>query len=134
MILFAAMENRNGMMFNHRRVSRDRVVTEKIKEIVGKKVLWIDPYSVDLFPEAKSDPDFLKKAGQDDYCFVENRSVKDYVDNISTLYLFKWNRKYPADLYFDLNLDNFDLNEEVEFPGYSHEKITMQKYERKRGK
>ncbi|MGO5336751.1 ribonuclease Z [Bilifractor sp. LCP19S3_H10] len=128
MIVITVIEDRGGMMFNHRRLSRDRVLTEKIKNLVGNHTLWIDAYSATLFPDAHVDEDFLQKAGEDDFCFVEDRNLIPYKDRISTLYLFYWNRRYPADLFFNLPLAEYEMISQEDFPGYSHDKITLQKY------
>lgn len=128
MIVITIIEDRGGMMFNHRRLSQDRVLTEKIKNLVGNHTLWIDAYSATIFPEGHVDEDFLQKAGEDDFCFVEDRSLIPYKDRINTLYLFSWNRRYPADLFFDLPLAEYEMISQENFPGYSHDKITLQKY------
>ena len=132
MIVITVIEDRGGMMFNHRRLSQDRTLTEKIKNLVGNHTLWIDAYSATIFPEEHVDEDFLQKAGEDDFCFVEDRSLIPYKDRINTLYLFSWNRRYPADLFFDLPLTEYEMVSQEDFPGYSHEKITLQKYVYKR--
>lgn len=128
MIVITIIEDRGGMMFNHRRLSQDRVLTEKIKNLVGNHTLWIDAYSATIFPEGHVDEVFLQKAGEDDFCFVEDRSLIPYKDRINTLYLFSWNRRYPADLFFDLPLAEYEMISQENFPGYSHDKITLQKY------
>lgn len=131
MIVIAAVDDRFGMFFNHRRLSRDWVVTEKVKEIVGNGKLWIHPYSLDLFPDACAAEDFLVRAGKEDFCFVENRSLRTYSDQITEIYLFFWNRKYPSDLKFDLPLEPFWCKKYTGFPGYSHDNITLEIFERK---
>ena len=45
MIAIVCLEERKGMQFGGRRVSRDRVVTEKICELCEGKTLWMDPAS-----------------------------------------------------------------------------------------
>ena len=74
------------------------------------------------------DEDFMDKAGIGDYCFAENISVKAYEKQISKLVIFKWNRVYPADLYFDINLKKCHLVKSSEFAGSSHDKITEEIY------
>ena len=76
MIIIAAVEDRGGMEFHHRRVSRDRILTEKVRKITTGKILRVDPCSKDLFPEAEAGADFLDVAEKDDICFVENRPLK----------------------------------------------------------
>lgn len=133
MKIITVIEDRGGLMFNHRRLSRDRVLIKKIDDLVGKQTLWIDGYSKMLFPGAHVDEQFLEKAGKDDFCFVEDRSLAPYANRISNIYLFYWNRRYPADLFFDLPLSNYEMVSEENFPSYSHEKITLQQYVLKRG-
>jgi len=128
MKILAVVDDRGGMMFNHRRVSRDRVVIQHITQLVGKEKLWVAPYSAELFPNALVDEDFLKKAGEKDWCFVEDCSIRDYNDHIDEVYLYHWNRRYPYDLIFDLPLESYQLKECTEFAGYSHEKITVEHY------
>ena len=128
MKLIAVVEDRGGMLFNHRRVSKDRVLIDKIKQIIQGHTLLVHPFSAELFPDAKADEHFLDTAGEDDFCFIENCSVKAYEERISDVYLFRWNRKYPADLFFDLPLSEYKMVSQEDFPGYSHEKIILQKY------
>lgn len=131
MIVIAAVDDRFGMAFNHRRLSRDRVVTEKIKEIVGDGRLWVHPCSLDLFPDACAAENFLDRAGEDDFCFVENRPLRGYQGRVKRLYLFFWNRRYPSDLRFDLPLEPFRRVKEIKFPGYSHDEIALEVFEKK---
>ena len=42
--------------------------------------------------------------------------------------LYRWNRRYPSDLKFDLPLEGFTLRQRQEFAGYSHPKITEEVY------
>ena len=51
MIWIAIVDNSMGMLFNHRRQSRDRVVTEKILSMTKGKTLWMSAYSRRIFPE-----------------------------------------------------------------------------------
>ena len=53
MIGIVCLEERRGMQFGGRRVSRDRVVTEKICELCEGKTLWMNPASEKLFAEQK---------------------------------------------------------------------------------
>ena len=53
-------------------------------------------------------------------------------DKINTLIIYKWNRIYPADLHFDINVNDvsWELIDSEEFNGSSHEKITREIYRR----
>ena len=81
-----------------------------------------------VFPSAIA---FLVDAGAEDYCFVENTSVAEFKEKISKLVIYKWNRDYPADFYFDIDYANdYKLETTLDFGGTSHEKITKEVYVR----
>lgn len=128
MKIIAVTEDRGGMFFNGRRESRDRTLNEDIIRLTGSGRLWVAPISADMFPNAIVDEHFLDMAGNDDFCFVEDRSLQLYEKFVSDVYLYHWNRRYPADIYFDLPLERYHVVAVKEFAGYSHDKITMEHY------
>ncbi len=163
MRIIVCVDKRMGMSFNHRRVSRDRVVSGDILEMVKGNVLWMAPGAEKLFEEAfkakeketddgkkeqeceekkqgageletermwKVDPNFLEKAGAEDFCLVEGENLAGYEGKITEIVLYRWNRDYPADLFFEVDLSKWELEERKEFSGYSHEKITREIYSR----
>lgn len=133
MILIVCVDDNYGMGFNHRRQSRDQVVTEEVFKLSTSNKLWVNPYSISLFPEDSAlvaDEDFLEKAGENDVCFAECIDVSPWLNRANEIILFRWNRKYPSDLKFphDILKKEWKLEQIREFPGYSHEKITMEVY------
>lgn len=139
MVMITCVEDRDGTMFNNRRLSMDSVVYRKILELASGKNLWTDAGAGRLFRETGmaaaagvlEDADFLNKAEDGDFCFVEGQDMADVRDRLEGIVLFYWNRKYPADRYFDRSLlEGFRLKRREEFPGSSHEKLTMEVYER----
>lgn len=135
MIIIACIDTNNGMLFNHRRQSRDRILIQHIVEITDGRKIWMNSYSAGLFSNVEADKiiadsDFLDKAGAGDYCFVENESIVPYEDKIEKIILYKWNRHYPADSWFTLDLTSWNLTESEDFSGSSHEKITMEVYKK----
>ena len=58
--------------------------------------------------------------------------MEKYKERIKKIILFKWNRIYPADMYFDIPLveNEWKLTYVDEFEGNSHEKITMEEWKR----
>jgi hypothetical protein len=126
------LDDKGGMMFNHRRQSRDRTVTEDVIASAGNSTLYLAPYSEKLFSEAGAsfvaDDRFLSMAEQGELCFVEDRHLLSVVDRIEEVIVYRWNRSYPTDLFFDLDLTalGFCLREATEWEGYSHEKITKE--------
>lgn len=135
MKLMVCVDTRHGMLFNRRRLSSDRAVIDKILQLRGENRLWINEYSQSLFPPDADiciDPDFLRLAQTDDFFFVENVDVTPYLASADTVYLFCWNRTYPADLYFpvaELKQMWHQIYRE-DFSGYSHEMITLEVYRR----
>lgn len=137
MILIVAVDEDKGMMFNRRRQSKDRVLRERILSLAKGGKLWMNAYTRRQFPEDAQgeiivDEKFLEKAGFGDYCFLENIPAAPYEDRIEKIILFWWNRKYPSDTWFDIDLEGggWKLSETREFSGSSHEKITEEVYVR----
>ena len=134
MKVILCLDDNNGMLFNKRRQSRDRVVTEDVFSDLNGKKLKISPFSEKLFGEFSQslciDDDFLNNADENDVCFVEDRELKAF-NNITEITVYKWNRVYPADFKCDVDFTSFDLVEEREFQGFSHEKITKQIFRKK---
>lgn len=91
------------------------------------------PYTAGLFPDglpegAVAAADFLDRAGAGDVCFVEDAPLAPHRARITCLYVFRWNRDYPADRRLDLDLSGWERTEQEEFPGSSHDKITLERY------
>ena len=135
MIIVICADDKNGMMFNGRRQSQDRILREKILADAGNSKIWINAYSAKQFGDEDQSriqvaEDFLKKAGKGELCLVENVDVKPYLEKVEEIILYKWNRTYPADTWFDIDLTNWKMAETMEFAGSSHEKITKERYRR----
>lgn len=128
MNVIVCVDDNYGMMFNDRRQSRDR---EVIKDILDKHSdfnVYMSEYSKELFDEYGKDinvsNNFLFEAKDEDYCFVEDNSLKSFETEINKIIMYMWNRIYPSDIYFDIDLSNYRLVECREIKGYSHDKIT----------
>ena len=137
MIAIVCLDDRNGMSFNCRRQSRDAWLCQKVLDMAQGNCLRMAPYSVDLFGlgegnHIKVSDSFLEEAGRGDYVFVEDRALAPYAEKLEKLVIFRWNRVYPVDRYFDLDLVNGPLHktEEKDFLGKSHKRITMEVYTR----
>jgi len=126
------VDKNNGMMFGDRRQSSDKAVVLKILDLVGEGRLLMSPYSAPLFAGAEvvADDDFLNKAQAGDFCFIENANVN--AESLEDVYVFCWNRDYPADVYFepDWNAGGYKRVQKTEFEGNSHKKITLEVYRR----
>lgn len=134
MTLIVCLDEKNGILFNHRRQSSDRKLRERVLAHAGSKTLWMSVYSAGQFPalppNVRVDDDFLHRAEADDYCFLEG-SCTDVSKAVDRLIVYRWNRKYPADVYFSMTLfAEFRLVGCEDFAGSSHERITEEVYEK----
>ena len=133
MIVIVCLDNADGIMFNHRRQSRDANLIKDVELMVDGNTLLLNSYSAPLFDgtnvKLKISESFLSEAGDSDFCFVENVPAKDYENQISKLIIYKWNRDYPSDYYFDIDyVSNFKLKSSEDFTGTSHDSITKEVY------
>lgn len=130
MRIIACIDDNGGMMFNKRRQSRDRTVTADILELTAGHLLRLNEYSEKLFEEGQAvvGEAFLAQAQEEDFCFVENQSVQPYLEQVHEIILYKWNRTYPSDFYFDVDMSVWTLTDVKEWEGSSHEKITRERY------
>ncbi len=132
MILISCVENALGLLFNHRRCSRDRAVCGRILERAGNE-LWLAESSAGLFrefPEAALHivPD-MSQVPEGGYCFWELPAPEAEPEG---LVLYFWNRDYPSDekFVFPGGEDHWRLTAETDFEGFSHPLITERLYDR----
>ena len=135
MNVFVCLDEMGGMTFNKRRQSSDRVIREDILQTIGEKQLYVNSYTAKQFEEDSRllvDDACMENAKSGDYVFLENIAIGDYVSDIENIIVYRWQRKYPADFFFDVDLtsDNWNLSSSEEITGYSHEIIIKEIYEK----
>lgn len=128
MILAVCVDDKLGMLFNNRRQSKDRELRKDLLSLTDQ-TLWVNEYTAKQFTEDEKmwlniQEDYLDNIGEDDLCFVENLPLADYEEKVTKLILYRWNRIYPSDVRFPFDLANWELENEYEFKGYSHDMIT----------
>ena len=133
MDLIVCLDDRNGMSFAGRRQSKDRVLRQKMLEQVGDATLWMDSYSASQFeslPEnVKISQDLAEDASAGEYCFLERGDLGALKDKLEDILIFRWNRHYPSDKKFPMELlEGRTLAYAGEFAGSSHERITLEVY------
>ena len=134
MNIIVCVDKKNGMMFNGRRQSQDSVLRSKVMELCAGARLLMSEYSGLQFSEYSDiiiTDDFLQQAGAGDYCFIED-DVLPPAEPIENVVMFHWNRDYPADQYFalDLKSNGFKREKKEDFIGSSHKKITVEIYKK----
>lgn len=128
MKLIVCLDDKNGMLFNKRRQSRDKILIENVLKLCKGETLYTNEYSGTLFPENSVVVCENTDEIENGYIFAENFTVSE--EKIEEIIVYKWNRVYPADVYFNISLNNWKLEETVDFVGSSHEKITREVYRR----
>lgn len=134
MIAIICLDDNGGIMFNSRRQSQDKILRDKVLSILGGKKLLVSPYTAKQFvlddqSHLRVSENCYQEASDEEICFAE-----DILPNLSdpalkSIIIFRWNRVYPADKFFDTTaLKKWKLISTEEFSGNSHERITMEVY------
>lgn len=145
MVIVACADDLYGMMFNHRRQSKDLAVTEDICHMIdseeGNVKMWIKQYSSSLFVDKEElcnriivDDAFSEKCNKADFCFIEGEISAELLGRAEKVILYRWNRVYPSDCKLDSAAleDAFAKTQIIEFAGSSHELITKEIYIKKK--
>lgn len=135
MKLIATIDDRIGVLFNHRRQSRDSAVMADIINTVMGTHLWVSPYTAQLFdedacPSLCVDDGAVDHARPGEFYFAENGGFPPNEANIEQIVLYRWNRAYPSDVKFplDLSAPEWELVSTGDIKGISHPKITKEVY------
>jgi len=136
MKLILCVDDEMGIAFANKRQSKDKYLCENIAALSKDASLLMNTYSGKMFLEYGLDDmiiadDFLKYAKNDDFCFAENNDFTEYLTKIDEIVLYRWNRHYGADEFFDPNiLQDFRMYAKRDFVGFSHDTITEERYKR----
>ncbi len=133
MKIIAAVDDSMGLMFNGRRQSQDKVLREHIIADTKGVKLWMSEYSAkqfgkDLPENAVVSDTFMDEAAEGEYVFIEGEYGKIDENRIEEVILYKWNRKYPGDVFLKIDFGSLRIYETQDFSGTSHEKITKEVY------
>ena len=120
MIAAVCIDDRGGMLFNHRRQSQDRLLREDLLAEAAGRPLWMNSYSLRQFPTPP--PNLCVDEG-----FLDPAPWRERMEGVI---LYRWNRTYPADLRLTLSLEGWSLERREIFAGSSHEKIIKEVYRR----
>lgn len=125
------IDKENGRSFYGRRTSSDREVRKRLLDMCD--TLYVDSYTAAQFTEdygkeklrVVDDPTEIDEG----MAFIELQDIPEDTDRII---IFQWPKKYPADRFLDFRFSGWRKVEKEEFPGYAHEKVTMNIWERKK--
>ena len=133
MHMIVCIDERDGLSFCGRRLSRDSVLNQHMLKMTEGHALWMNAYSAKMFSgtDICEDELYLKKAAMGEYCFLENATLPETNENLESVILYHWNRTYPSTVKFPRELlEGMQLVHTEEFAGSSHEMITMERYTR----
>lgn len=134
MHLIVCLDDENGMAFLGRRQSRDRLLPGDIAAHC-EGPLYALPYSLPLLEEAgltaaAASPAEVPENGT---FFDELLPPSGFMERADFVTVYRWNRLYPADVYFDADLAaEFKQVSARDFAGFSHDRITCELWKRKR--
>ncbi|MBP5618695.1 MAG: ribonuclease Z [Clostridia bacterium] len=132
MKLIVCLDDNGGLLFNHRRQSRDAALRADLLEGIGDGPLWLSSYSARPFePDARLrvDDAFWEKAGAGEWCFAEACPPEGAWERVEELVVYRWNRRYPADVTLAIPPE-WKLAASRDFVGTSHERLTREEYVR----
>ena len=136
MVLAVCLDDKFGMSFLGRRQSRDREVSSLMLSRLGNGRLWLETPSAELFdkedPRIKTVNMLPESCSDEDVLFCEKLSLMESLTRFSEVWIFRWNCVYPADVYFPIDevREHFIMSESMDYAGFSHERITLEVYER----
>lgn len=140
MIAIVCADQKKGTSVFGKRQSRDLAVLTDILGYLDGKHLFIQDYSEDLFLGEKKNTvsygsylitEDFHNLGENDVCFVELSSLEEYVDDISVLILYTWDKVYPSDIKLsDEVFEVLKLASNTEIKGNTHEVVIKEVYER----
>lgn len=130
MILVACIDDKGGMLFNHRRQSQDRLLRLDLLREAAGAAIWMNAYSAKQFAPAPENirvaEDFPARAGEGAFCFFEDVDPVPWLNAAEKVLLYHWNRRYPADRFFPQPLAGWSVTRSEDFAGASHEYITKE--------
>lgn len=133
MDIIVCLDDKDGMGFNMRRQSRDRVLIQHMLQFIEGKPLWVAPGSAALFDPLPGNvhvgENYLLQAGAGEYCFVEDRKWEEFAHKVKRIIVYRWNRSYPADIRFpEAERKRRMLVSSTDFSGSSHDRLTQEVY------
>lgn len=134
MILIICADERGGLLFNNRRLSRDSALCDHILSDCQNKILWMNGYSASIFPSnapnIRISENFLEEAGKGEFCFAENTDIHKALACAEAVVIYRFHRSYPSDTKLKEELlSGRKLISKVDFAGNSHSIISQEVYQ-----
>ena len=118
-----ALEDKDGLSRCGKRLSKDRVMLSDIKREFSH--IFASEYTAALFTSPGYALPIPDPVPADAVLFLE---LEDIPADADELIIYRWNRRYPSDREFDPAANGWRLISSSDFAGYSHRKITKERY------
>ena len=124
MTIILCLDDKNGLSFNNRRQSRDKIL---IENVIKNDNIYIRDYSKNLFSKYEVNViDNISELPADAVYFHEITNPEDIIDQFDIIIIYRWNRHYPSNVQFNFKMDLYKKILEEDFIGSSHDKITKE--------
>ncbi len=127
MRVFMCLDQKDGLLFNDRRQSRDREVVADIEKTIGHEEIGMSEYSAKLF-EGHDNIVVTNDLKDCRNVFLEKDDL-DLLD-FDELIIYRWDKVYPADARLTFDYKSMTLKDVSVITGYSHDKIIKEVYVR----
>lgn len=127
MRVFMCLDQKDGLLFNDRRQSRDREVVADIEKTIGHEEIGMSEYSAKLF-EGHDNIVVTNDLKDCRNVFLEKDDL-DLLD-FDELIIYRWDKVYPADARLTFDYKSMMLKDVSVITGYSHDKIIKEVYVR----
>lgn len=127
MRVFVCVDQKDGLLFNNRRPSRDRVVIEDIEKMLDGQDIAMSEYSAKLF-EGYDHVVVTEDFKDFENVFSEHANLGALAWN--ELIVYRWDKVYPSDVKLDIDLSSLKLKNVSTLQGYSHDTILKEVYVR----
>lgn len=127
MRVFVCVDQKDGLLFNNRRPSRDRVVIEDIEKLLDGQDIAMSEYSAKLF-EGYDHVVVTEDFKDFENVFSEQANLEELAWN--ELIVYRWDKVYPSDVKLDIDLSSLKLKDVSTLQGYSHDTILKEVYVR----
>ena len=134
MNLIVCVDDGHGMSFFGKRQSMDSLLREKALVLTEGALLWMTAYSAKQFSGYSSRigvaPEGTEAVPRDAWYFLELEDPQPLLEKAGKVAVFHWNRHYPSDKKFPMQWlrSHGALVCREDFPGNSHDKITLEVY------
>lgn len=131
----ACVDDRLGILFNHRRVSLDLAIAQDIAQWTQNTTLYMDHYSSELFQGVELHhmmlDSHLPKTTLAGWQFIEQQPIPTTFHSGDQWLIYYFNRRYPSDVQLPMDLNHdacWSIVEATSFVGQAHDKITRVLY------